>query len=96
MRLKAIVKSVWQTINKLIKKDIKSCNKCFQLDFKGSIIDKPDEIADVFNNYFVDPIQNLSDTFGIRHKEIKSVNLVKHALHLTSYREYNSGHYKIF
>ncbi len=66
MRLKAIVKRVWQTINKLIKKDIKSYDKCLELDFKGSIIDKPDEIADVFNNYFVDPVKNLSDTFGIK------------------------------
>ncbi len=76
-------KRVWQTINKLMKKDIKSCNKCLELDFKGSIIDKPDEIADVFNNYFVDSVKNWSDKFGITYKEINSVNLVKPAFHLT-------------
>ncbi len=27
-------KWVWQTIKKLMKKDIKSCNKCLELDFK--------------------------------------------------------------
>ncbi len=29
----------------------------------------------------------MSDTFGIRHKEIKSVNLVKSAFHLTTVTE---------
>ncbi len=52
----------------MYKRYIKSFNKCLELDFKGNIIHKPDEIADVFNNYFVDSVQNLSDTFGIKHK----------------------------
>ncbi len=40
-----------------------------------------------FNNYFVDSVQNLSDTFGIKHKEIKSANLVQPAFHLTTVTE---------
>ncbi len=88
-------KRVWQTINKLIKKDIKSCNKCLELDFKGSTIDKPDEIADVFNNYFVDSVKNLSDEFVIRHKEIKVSEFRKICTSFdNSYREYNSEYYK--
>ncbi len=58
----------------------------FRIGFK-SIIDKPDEIADVFNNYFVDSVQNLSDKFGIRYKEINSLKLVKPAFHLTTVTE---------
>ncbi len=40
----------------------------FRMDFKGSLIDEPDEMTDVFNYYFIDSVQTLSDKFGIRYK----------------------------
>jgi len=80
-------KLIWSNINKLIKKDKRNQRNGYELKINGILNNDPSEIASVFNTYFTASVQNLSDTFGARSKNIVTPDYNKTIFKVTEVSE---------
>lgn len=77
-------KLIWSNRNKLTKKDNKQNHgNGHELKMNGILINDPSEIAFAFNTYFATSVQNLSDTFGARVKNIVKLDYNKTVFKIT-------------
>lgn len=81
-------KLMWSNINKLTKKDNKqNQGNGHELKMNGILNNDPSEIASAFNTYFTASVQNLSDTFGARIKNIATPDYNKTIFKITDVPE---------
>lgn len=66
-------KSVWENINKIIKKEGKSIQN-LAIKENSKVIEDKEKVATIFNSFFVDSVQCLAKKFGERPRILEATN----------------------
>lgn len=66
-------KQVWDNINKVFEQDTK-ISRDWELQDKEKLTEEKQQIAPIFNNYFVDSVLDLAKYFGSRSKLVAPIN----------------------